>query len=347
MNERVRIRLVKDGKTLGINGLSQDGILLNNETDAWPRGFTLRFGGDNPITRYRMNRVCTVEGWDLGKFKLNLIVRDGVLVVEGVKLDTFPAGTYWFDLQIADLKTPKNRWTVSVPESKEVPYDLKVSEDPRQVELAQPVSSFDGEMKRVLTDAGSRLDGLQADHWLTHASPRARRKACLLNILAMLRATAAPSGSLIETVERVFFADVDRIYAKVQPSFLDHLEALAKDSKKPFYDEGTPKSGTHFKLLDRIKDLEPSVEGYELKSFRGEGKPSLQASVAFPPAGDGQRKFYVDLDLDLGNPKQDALGFFIHFGELLNPGKTDHLKLFEKLSSKKKIKPYLYYVIEG
>jgi hypothetical protein len=55
----------------------------------------------------------------------------------------------------------------------------------------------------------------------------------------------------------------------------------------------------------------------------------------------------VDLDLDLGNPKQDALGFFIHFGELLNPGKTDHLKLFEKLSSKKKIKPYLYYVIEG
>ena len=41
------------------------------------------------------------------------------------------------------------------------------------------------------------------------------------------------------------------------------------------------------------------------------------------------------LDLDLGNPLEDVVGFLIHMGELLNPGRTDHFKLFKTLKQGK------------
>jgi len=103
MNERVRIRLVQKNAQVGTNFLSDEGILLNNEADSWPRGFALRFGGDDDITRHLMHRISVVEGWESDRFRLRLSTSQGDLLVTGVKHDTFPAGRYWLEVQVADL----------------------------------------------------------------------------------------------------------------------------------------------------------------------------------------------------------------------------------------------------
>jgi hypothetical protein len=348
MNERIRLRLMQQGAPIGISFLSDEGILLNGESDAWPRGFTLRFSAADDVTRNRMNRVGIIEGWEADRFKLLLSTNGGELLITGVKHDTFPAGRYRFDLRIADLKIKPGSFAITVDENGEAFREVGVEEDPRRVVLTLSLDDFDAELRRVLLDPGSRLDGVTAAEWLSDESRRARRKACLLNVLAKLR-SAPPSGeTLINHVTRIFFADVDRIYTKVAPSFLAELDLLSKDDRKPFLDEGTPKSATHQKLLERIRTtgLEPGIDGYRLRSFRQEGSPSLQAVVAYPPADDAQRNHYADIDIDLGNPLEDVAGLLIHFGELLAPGQTDHLKLRARLAKDKLVKPFLYYVVE-
>jgi hypothetical protein len=51
---------------------------------------------------------------------------------------------------------------------------------------------------------------------------------------------------------------------------------------------------------------------------------------------------FAEVDIGLGNPFGDLTGFFIHFGELLNPGRTDHIKLRSALA-KTKASEFLYY----
>jgi len=346
MNERIKIRLVQDGEQIAVSAVSSDGILLAGETDAWPRGFSLRFGGDDKSTRDRMARISVVEGWEFDRFKVDVFARDGCLLISGVKLDTFPPGNYWFELTVADLVIEEKRFVVELTEDSETFLEIEVRESSRRVELSKPISEFDDDIQRVLLDTGSRIDGLPAAEWLTDPGSRARRKACLLNVLALLRATGTVGFPLITGVERVFFADVDRAYARVQSALLVTLQTLADDPQKPFFAEGTPKSNTHRKLLDRIERLETDITSYDLKSFRADGRPSLQLSMAIPK-DDPQRKFYADIDIDLGNPIGDVAGFFVHLGELLASGKTDHLKLREKLAKNKRVAPFLYYVIEG
>ena len=70
----------------------------------------------------------------------------------------------------------------------------------------------------------------------------------------------------------------------------------------------------------------------------------MQAVIAVPPGGDANRRHYADLDIDLGNPLQDVEGALIHFGELLTPGKTDHLKLAEKLATGA-TEDFMYYKV--
>jgi hypothetical protein len=68
---------------------------------------------------------------------------------------------------------------------------------------------------------------------------------------------------------------------------------------------------------------------YDLLSFRQEGAPSLQCVVATPRTAGAQS--LAEFDLDLGNVMQDLAGAVVHVGELLNPGKTDHLALADEL----------------
>jgi hypothetical protein len=79
-----------------------------------------------------------------------------------------------------------------------------------------------------------------------------------------------------------------------------------------------------------------------LSSFRGEGRPSMQAVVAIPPAD--LPHTYAEFDLDLGNPLQDVLGFFVHMGELLDGKPTNHLDM-RKVLAKAKASDFLYYTV--
>jgi hypothetical protein len=343
MNERLIIRLTQDGKQVSFSSISSDGVIINNEEDTWPSGLGLQFDGANEITRYRMGRVRTINGWETRTYKLDAHIEGGRLVFTGVTAMGLPAGSYWFRLFISDLKLPSKQFSFKLDEDGQAEVDVEVEKDTRRVELSGDVADFDSQIARVLTDDASRLDGMSARDWLLSPTRRQRRKACMLNVLAKLRSIPTASDPLIASVRYIFFAEVDRIYAAVGKSFYERLTVLVKDPKKPFYYEGSPKSAGHRRLLKRAAKFDGEAEKSLLYSFRQEGKNSLQAVVAVPPTGSASDRYYADIDLDLGNPLQDLQGFFIHMGELIDPGKTDHFGLYSKLSEDKKVSPYLAY----
>ena len=132
--------------------------------------------------------------------------------------------------------------------------------------------------------------------------------------------------------EAVHFADVNRIYATADPGLNDILKSFV--SADGWKGEGRPKHAIHKRLvtdaLRRFPDLEGKTEDdFDLQSYRQGGRNGLQIVVAIP-------KFqhpvvYTDVDVDLGNPLWDLEGVFVHLGELLDGGPTDHFKVREKL----------------
>lgn len=163
-----------------------------------------------------------------------------------------------------------------------------------------------------------------------------------MNLLAKLRTAPTVTEPLIRQVQHVFFADVDRAFVRVDREFFTRIDALAQDPNKPFFEEGSPKSAVHRQLLDRISAVEGGIDQYRLVSYRQEGANSMQAVIAHHPQ-DLSRNVYADLDIDLGNPLQDVVGFVVHLGELIDPGRTDHLALRAKLGKNKRIAPFLFY----
>ena len=213
---------------------------------------------------------------------------------------------------------------------------IQVTQDPRKIVFA---NKMDPEISRVLSASAIGNEWPLTD-WLHDDRPRTSRKACLLNLMAKLRTAPTAKEPLIQYVERLFFVGTERVYAKVEPAFLEELEALVRDPKKPFYNEGRPNAPIHFRLLTLAK---VSEEEYDLTSFRQEGNPSMQAVVASPKSRHGD--YFADLDIDMGNPLQDVQGFLIHMTELLNSAPTDHLDLGAVLAKDKKISPFLAYAI--
>lgn len=343
MNERIIIRLTEDGRHLPINSLTGEGLMLRNETDATPRGLVLEFDGNSPATKIRMEQVRKMRDWHPHVFNLDLQVFEGNLVITGVDSRSLPAGLYWFRLRIADLDVQKEKIEIELDEDGEARKDVKVKKDKRNVRLSSPVTGFDNDLRRVVEANSSRLDGLSAADWLTNNQPRPRRKACLLNLLAKLRTSPAESDHLLRNIHHIFFADVDRIYARIDRELFTRLENLSRGPAKTFIDEGSPASAGHRRLLERISRFETNTEQYRLRSFRQKGQNSMQAVVAVP--SDPTRNHYADLDIDLGNPLQNIVGFVIHMGELLDPGKTDHLALRAKLGKNKTIAKYLTYEV--
>lgn len=174
-------------------------------------------------------------------------------------------------------------------------------------------------MHRVL-DA-STIDRQDAIAWITSANVDTVRKACLLNILAVLSVTPQ-SAPLIAEVRAVFAVKVDRIYATMETSVRDTLFALVADPRMPFYHDARPVA-IHRALLSAA-GLPPDTP---LDSFRAEGAPSLQIVVADSPFADT----VADIDLDAHNPLQDVVGFAGHMVELLEGQRTgrptDHLAM--------------------
>ena len=346
MNEGFSIRLRRGGKTWPIDSLTKDeGLIFDNEVDAFPRSLTLEFDGDNAATSYRMNRVRELRGWNAGVFNLNLVEKDGLLFASGVDPDALPSGYYWLRLTIGDVIIPSKDFHFHVEEdTSDTVVTIDVKTDPRDIELIEPIDDFDDEIKRIIQSPDSRADALAIPAWLDDSDPRPSRKACLLNLMAKLRTAPTVSDPLITTVNSVFFCGNERIYARVTPDLFVRLQALADDPDRPFYAEGAPTSSMHQKLLDAIEAHGWGSKGnYSLWSFRQEGNPSMQV-VCATPAMSGM-PFCADLDIDLGNPLQDLEGFAIHMGELIGGDATDHLDLWKKLS-KGATKNYLYYDVD-
>jgi hypothetical protein len=343
MNETLTIRLKEGDRRLPLNSISADGVMLRNETDATPRSLYFEFDGDDLGTRARMERVRALHGWNPGVFKFHADLSDGNLVFAGVDLRAFPAGRYWFRLRIADLNLPTEKIKVEIPEDGGGEADLAVSRDKRDVRLTSAITAFDGDVRRVIEATASRVDGAAAADWLTSRPPRPARKACLLNLLAKLRTTPTEPDHLLRNVQHFFFADVDRIYARVDREFSTRVETLSNGPSKVFIEDDSPKSPVHRRLLDRIARFEEDVTTYHLHSYRQTGKNGMQAVIAIPD--DPTRNHYADLDIDLGNPLQDLQGFVIHMGELINPGKTDHFALHDKLAANQTLARFLFYEV--
>ncbi|HEX5085287.1 MAG TPA: hypothetical protein VFY40_24890 [Blastocatellia bacterium] len=315
--------------------------MFDSESDDWPRGLTLEFDADSPITRLRMDQVRQTKGWRSKEYKLKLSPQGGALVVAGVDPATLPAGRYWFRLRIGDLILPKQRISVELKENQDTAIEVEVSPDPRQVELLLDSANVDQQIRRVLTQ--SELDGLALTNWLADPQPRPSRKACLLNLLAKLRTAPDMSETLLKHIRQVFFADVDRCYAAVDGELFDRLNALTCRDDQPFSADPAPEAPGHHNLLRHIRSVESDADKFRLHSFRRRGNNSLRATVAVPPGGDSSRRFYAEFDIDLGAAERDFEGFFIHVGEVLSPDKTDHLKLREKLATDQTVRKFLYY----
>ena len=98
-------------------------------------------------------------------------------------------------------------------------------------------------------------------------------------------------------------------------------------------------------LLDSLMRLDieaADAKTFALTSFRQGGRNCLQIVVATPTDGFPDPTLYTDIDIDLGNPLWDLEGLFVHVGELLDSGKTNHFALHGKLD-KGDTKDFLYY----
>ena len=326
-DKSIVIRLVTGADEIAVDKVTKEGLVLGGETDASPRRVLLTFDAAEPITAARMQHVRHREGWPAGTFKLRPQRIDGRLAFGPVRPGALPDGRYRIRLRIDDLALPAEMTTVDLRPDDPAPVDLRVTPLRRTLSMK---AARDAALKRVLAAPGSILDGRPALEWLESPAPRASRKACLLNLLAKLRCVETASGSLVDEVQSVFFADCDRVYAQVTPAFLTRLRSANGDGGQRFIREGRPRSATHKRLLDvmavrRLGD----PEKFELESFRQGGSPGLQAVVAVPASGRGRH--FVDLDIDLGNPLEDVRGFAIHMGELVDPAITDHLALHDVL----------------
>lgn len=249
---------------------------------------------------------------------------------------SLPPVGYTLQIQLADARLETGRWTFRIPENGQVELDVRLKE-PKVFSFVGDVNLIDTETRDILEDERSVLDGMPALDWLRRGGVRAVRKVCLLNCLAKLRTLPRIRESLSSLGRAVLFADVDRAAIEVEPDFLKRLLADSRSDKPSFTKDSGILHETHRRMLARmVGDRAPA---YKLHSFRQNvGKFALQIVVAEPnkTVADGLR--YAELDVDLGNPFVDAVGFITHVGELLNPGRTNHYDIAEKVP-----KDFRYY----
>lgn len=338
MDEFIKVRFQKNGKRLRIKRRVPGGIEFD-EPDPIERTVGISFDAASAATRERMNSIRRLQGWEPGRFRLRESVEEGCLMLRGVNEHALPEGLYRLRLQLEEMKTLGGFKTADVDHDGNAVVDIDVEMDERTVDV--DLAQCDSQIKAVLDR--STVDGMTATEWLEDTDRRPTRQACLLNLLASLRTRPTLGAPLAALVHDVFFVSNDRVYAKVDRGLLDRLNVLTLDPKKPFYGEGRPHAPIHGQLLERLPEP-PEIKSRftDLFSFRGEGKPSMQAVVACPPPD--LPYTYAEFDLDLGNALQDLVGFFVHMGELLDGKPTNHLDLRRGLA-KTKASKFLYYKV--
>lgn len=313
MKESILISLFLDGSFLPIDEISKGGVRLFGESSAWPRRTTLRLTPANNIVRARLDMLRPSRGWGPHEIKLKRkLDGQGRLRLTGVNQNALPPGPWVFDISIYDLRGARRR-RISIPEDGQCDVRVSVRKDPRTIQV-KPKSNWAAQIRRVLDN--TTLDGVNGADWVRRPDVRAGRQACVMNILAVCRELG-----LIKEMKKIFMAEVDRIYAEVERGF----EALLDDR---FGFDGPPGHPIHKKLVEHLPAARRKK--HPLKSYRQKRNPSLQVVTAFPK--DGRRTCFAELDLDLGNIR-DPLGFIIHTLEVLNPKRTDSMKLRDRLAN--------------
>ena len=335
MNELIEVRFRKSGRRLRVKRQRPGGIEFD-EPDPLERTVGIEFSPRDEITRLRMDSIRRIQGWEPGQFRLKLSVEDGSIVLRGVNEHALAEGRYRMRIQVEEAKTRRMQLaTVDHDGKAAVTFDIEMDERTVNVDL----SGADAGILSVLEQ--SRVDGAPGLDWVADPARRPTRQACLLNLLASLRTRPRNAEPLLALVRRIFFVANDRLYAQVDRRLVDVLQALADHPERLFFAEGTPHAAIHGRLLTAIPEA-PDVRARfkDLLSFRAEGRPSMQAVVAVPPAD--LPHTYAEFDLDLGNPLQDVMGFFVHMGELLDGKPTNHLDMRKPLA-RTKAGPFLYY----
>jgi len=340
VNEAIEVQFRRKGKRLRVKRQLPGGIEFD-EPDPLERTVGIEFSGSTEVTRMRMDSIRRIQGWDPGQFKLRMSVEDGSILLRGANEHALPEGRYRIRVQIEEARSPKPQIAMLDHDGRAT-IVIDVEMDDRSVEI--DLAAADAGILDVL--GRSQVDGMNAIDWLEDANRRPTRQACLLNLLASLRTRPKLGAPLLPQIHSVFFVANDRIYTKVDRGLLDALQTLADDPVRLFFAEGSPRAAIHGRLLTQMPEP-PDVKArfQALTSFRAEGKPSMQVVVAVPPPDLAYT--YAELDLDLGNPLQDLVGFFVHMGELLDGKPTNHLDM-RKALAKSSAKEFLCYaVVQG
>jgi hypothetical protein len=290
----------------------------------------------DPVTRLAFSDVQQRLDWVRPRrFEVKAAREGRCLRIEGVDAEALPPGSYEIKVRVGGLRLEPSAKLIRIPEGGSVRLRLREKQAKLSLRLNRTVEEFDVQSRRIVEN--SKLDCTSALDWLEHGKHRDRRKACLLNILAKLAAAPTPRNALNRFVDHVFLAEMDRIYCAVSPEF----HTLVRRT----FGADSVVHPSHQRLLSRIPSSDGrDGDGYRLRSYREPSASSLQIVVAEPAGGNGAH--YADMDIDRGNPGWDLRSFLIHVGELLDPRKTNHLKLRGRLA-KGATADFVYYDVES
>ena len=334
MNESFTLHFESGGTPLNVTEFTAaQGAVFDTHPHASPLNVAL---GVQPRFPKLLDPVRRRHDWRSGEFKLDVRLENGALRFSGAAGDRkgLPPGIYDLTVEVESYEFENGAQTLHIDEGESLDVVLREKPPRGRVKLG---SNLDALTAAVIDHKKSKIDDVDVRDWLK-SSAREARKACLLNILGKLRMPIAPSEGLRDPLTRlakyVFFADVDRVYAALHQDINATLADLVV--RKLWVKEGSPKAAIHRRLLGSLTRLgipEPDSRKFKLTSFRQGGRNSMQIVTATPPDGFGDSTVYADIDIDLGNPLWDLAGLIIHAGELLDSGRTDHLKLRDRFAN--------------
>lgn len=326
MPEGFRLSLLRNNVDLLIDKLDQPNedllVTFHNEFDPYPRKLKLQFSPRSEAARHRIDQIKIKNNWV--QYIFNAKLDQQHLRFNTDNPDDMPAGDYSVRLWIEDLSI----------EPKEMPLKIKkkggelivnVPVDARKIDIRPSFANNADQDISDLLDRSVNLDQLPLKQWLLDPRPRPQRVACLLNILAVLRTSPSSDSPFITLINRIIAVLPDRIYAEVDPQLKARLQNLVNTTN--FYEDWVVLPEHKNVILFAGKN----PDDYNLSSFRQAGHPSMQFSISNRKLGN-EPFHYADIDLDLGNPLQDAVGFLVHVSELFSDAKTDHISLQHDLN---------------
>jgi hypothetical protein len=301
----------------------EDGIVLGGETSAFPiTGGISLFPQSDPISQRAFKDICQIEDWRDGKFRVNVGALGNTLMLTGAGRrrpeKNLPPIGYQFDVRMGNTKLAQSRFEFRLREGGTLEIPIRIRE-PKRVRFVE-AAKYDAETRAIVTSPESSLDGKGAVEWLAAPTVRTARKLCMLNCLAFLRTLPSVRDTLSSHVQSVQFADIDRIAVRVGDGFLDRMREI-----DAFKEDSGPLHPTHLRTRDRLAGA--AAPAYKLHSFRQQVSRFSMQIIVGQPAGDITLRPYAEIDIDLGNPFVDAVGFGTHLFELLDPSATDHFDL--------------------